>query len=1395
MIVRTALAGDLHTNVARRAEEARRIAYFIVDDAVARGAHFLGIGGDVIDGPMTEKDRAWLIEFSDYCGERMPTFFLMGNHEPALSLRCLRGRSTKYPVIVEEGAAVHVVETAAGKLAVAAVAYPHKAQLLAHVGPVSSEEADRIAGQALQDIFRGLGVQVEQLGLPTVGLVHGTIKGSKISDDQPDRPLGLDIDIADLALMNCDFICAPHIHKANEFSWGGKVLAATPTSPLYCDYGEAAQFKGYILAEFNSAEPEKFVARIKSVAWQRVPTPAVPMLLLNGRFSDGKIEMDYPHDGDGLEQIPDPVGADIRLRVSFNADQRTAAKRTAAEMEAKLLQFGAVNVTLEPLLVPTTRSRIPQLATTPRLEDKWLLYCQAIGLDLPSERKSVLLECLRLLQEEAAALGLAMGTTGRAAPTLKKVQWKGFLKYPNLVEINFDELAGPLTTIVAPNEAGKSLAMQLIGPGLLYGDTSDRGSLDDLSTATDSFVRGVFDMGGDEYDLTQNANGKDRKGSVSLLKNKQPELSKAGRREYAEWSSKNLLPRNVYDAIICQSGTESIIDMKDGPRVELLLRVLGLEIYEALAESARKKASAVAADLSSVRSRIEEIGTVDLSTLSLEVDTNEKRTSTAQSQLEIVERELNQERAQAQQVEKQRVEYNALVSRRNDLAGQVSRLRTRVTELTTKIDVNKEVVDQAGVIEAAVVEESRLGHDLAASLTIDQDLRLRYAQHSSDRAALETRRNDMARRLNQSQSRVDDLTTRLRAVEAKIEEDQRLIAEADTIRSAYVEVSNLSADLDNKQELDRDLRISLAQTESQLDGFRRQYAENERHQLSRRNQIADAETLIANRPYVEQCIADALAEQLHLDELLAEKQRRHDALSALRAKQLNSRSDRIVGLRSGHDAVLASQSLGLAHKASTAAKVNDSAAAEVESSLPSLIASAEKGLMDLEYITIPDVRAGLEKTRKEAERISQIEEAERLKQEVESELAQVESAMVSLRQSMTSHSEALERLSGDLERVQREAKAVSAQIEALRPLADKEVELATAETRLQGFGEQRTSITADLNAATASVSELSSEIVSLGGEINVQTDALQRIEDEQAVNDSVVESLNNQMALVKSLAAKAPLLNDARARIEELTHQKSGLDSELETLEHEHDKVERQVDGTTLPELIDLAPFEAAVTSARQSLTDYQTRLALAQKELADAEAKEGRRQELTSQVRGLEEQVSNWTMLGQHLGKNALQKAEIDASAAQLTDLTNDMLRAGGDTRHTVTGIETERLHSNKKQMVPCLNINIYDSEEAITKESQLLSEGGKQLVGTPMGLGIVALACQRAGLRAPTILLDEVGNNLDAENAPRFIGSLRRFAEILSARVIFISQSPPIWDLADSRVKILPGGKVVVE
>lgn len=1415
MVIKIGLSGDMHVNVPKREEEAQRIAWWMGEDWRARGVHLIGIAGDLVDGPLSERQRAWLIRLIDFYASIAPVVLIDGNHEIALALRnAVGGRHGKYPVIVEDGAGVHVVDTTAGQVAVPCVSFPKKARLLAAVGGVASnDQIDAIAGQALRDIFRGLGVRVRELGLPTVALVHGTIKGSKISaDDQPDRPLGLDIPLADIGLISAGFYNVAHIHKAQHWTLPDGAVVATPSCPFFSDYGEARHEKGYILAEIKpferpltSSDPAAWLGDWKnSLTWQRIPTPATPMLLVESEFKEVYLHEEQEEqwllvspsfsDLDGNVQ-----GVDVRLRYRFPSEQRQAAKGAAEAVATTLREHGAVNVTLDPVLIPTVRARIPELADTLRLEDKWLLYVKSIGLELSDGRRETLLEYLRLLQEEAVLNGVEVRAAGQSAPVLKKIRLRGFLKFPDEVTIDFDQLEGELTAIIAPNEMGKSVLIQIMGPGLNYGTTPDRGSLDDLSIARDSFAEGTFEMGGQTYTLTQNANGKDRKGTVSLVLHdpvfgRVPMLEKAGRDEYKSWRLKNFLPMSVYNALICRSGSESILDMDDGPRMEVLNRVLGIEGYETLAKSARDKADATLGELNTTRTRIADIGIVDVATKSAEVDAARGEQQRAEDALGEAQQTLSDARARSAEVEQLRREYSDLRGKELELTRQRGSLEASVTDLRTRLDQQRLLLDQADNIHQAVSDAEDLTQRRSALQQQHQELRVQYSTEYAARGSLSNQREDYAGQRDAVQVQVDGLEKRLRAVGTALQSERNLVADADHLREVVKTVTELRQRLAEKNELRTQHQVTQAQVEGRLSELTAKVSGNSQRQgeLQRRINAARALTVTATT------VRDAVAQIPSIEAAVRSWEEAKKTAQAsvdevtLRASELSS--ERITGLRDGLSEIAEDRVPSPQQHAREVLKADHDKVSRVSESVDTLNLLERRELLRIATESLATVQTALADARVTASRLGDIQAAEVVLEEAMGLLEQAQLERIDLDESIGTENRLMDELERETEQLASDIRWLTSEIEGYAVRLARAEALPSAEARIEALEQERSRLLDDHGTLEKRQAALATKIEILIGEEGSKTILLSEIGRKSQTLSEQIKEVGARLEDLQPLVTQAPALAEAKVRKEHLEAEMGNaiqrLDDVLDPLGNLCDRIAAL---EPLPESVDIAPREQAVRELETSVRNCHGRVATALRDLTDEETRARRLEELSGKMRDLEVVQANWKLLGDHLGKDHLQKAEISCAAAPLTDRTNELLRAAGDTRHTVS-IETERLHSNKKQMVPCLNINVFDSEEGITKESRLLSGAGKGIVGLPYTLAMILLGCQRAGVMGPTMFLDEATGVMDEVNAPRYIGMVRRFAEILGARVLYVAQQRSIQELADSFITI-DNGKVTVQ
>lgn len=382
-MIRVALTADNHTNISGRQDEARRVHYAMLDEWNARGVHCVGFCGDLTDQRMNEEQRLWLDEFLTEVAKHRPVFIVGGNHDLHLSLRIFGHLKTENKIYVEDQAAIHIVETAAGPIAVAAVAWPRKGEVLARYADASREQSQEIAVEALRNMFLGLGAQLREWEMPSVAMVHGMIRASKVSTGQPlcgqDFEIGLEI----LTLLGAQFYCVGHVHCPQDWTYNN-VPVVIPGSPFPTAFGETEQ-KSWVLAEFDNSGLMK---------WERVPTPATPMLLIEFEFVPGG----EPTFNRPTENVR---GAEVRMRYRAPSDYRDQAKAAAQHTRMELLMDGALEVKLEEVVIPTTRARTPEIAAAQSLADKVKVLWNARG-DVPDpERQERLLAKLNQIESEA----------------------------------------------------------------------------------------------------------------------------------------------------------------------------------------------------------------------------------------------------------------------------------------------------------------------------------------------------------------------------------------------------------------------------------------------------------------------------------------------------------------------------------------------------------------------------------------------------------------------------------------------------------------------------------------------------------------------------------------------------------------------------------------------------------------------------------------------------------------------------------------------------------------------------------------------------------------------------------------------------------------------------------
>lgn len=400
--MRLAFVADSQVDERSRFEEHGRVMRFVVSDAADRGCVALLHGGDIYERRSTLAERDAVREWIEAAQDTMPVYVVGGNHEAVGEVEELRGIAAW----TEERPSI---EHCNG-YSIAFLPWPRRSCVVSwferiHGRPPTPEESSRSASELLRDVLRGLGAELAKLpaDMPRILLAHVQLSGARTDPDQP-AMVGCDLELSieDLMLAGADIVLLGHIHLPQHFTGhradgvGVPVIyAGSPRRTAYAK-GELVE-KGYVVVEFDGRTPR----------WERVPTPATPMQLIEARWSDVPAPGDEGTAGTFCMRFDGPVhvehGSEIRLRYEVTADQREAADREAEALRARWLER-ALDVKLDPVVLATTRARAPEVATAPTLQGRIEATWAAMGDTAPAlERRPRLMELATSVAEGAAS--------------------------------------------------------------------------------------------------------------------------------------------------------------------------------------------------------------------------------------------------------------------------------------------------------------------------------------------------------------------------------------------------------------------------------------------------------------------------------------------------------------------------------------------------------------------------------------------------------------------------------------------------------------------------------------------------------------------------------------------------------------------------------------------------------------------------------------------------------------------------------------------------------------------------------------------------------------------------------------------------------------------------------
>lgn len=321
---------------------------------------------------------------------------------------------------------------------------------------------------------------------------------------------------------------------------------------------------------------------------------------------------------------------------------------------------------------------------------------------------------------------------------------------------------------------------------------------------------------------------------------------------------------------------------------------------------------------------------------------------------------------------------------------------------------------------------------------------------------------------------------------------------------------------------------------------------------------------------------------------------------------------------------------------------------------------------------------------------------------------------------------------------------------------------------------------ADLNAAESEARAAGERRMAEGAAKERALFALDPLNDE-------IDTLEAERGQLETVAALAPRLDKAEARLAELTPQAEAAKAEIAGID---------------VALADMGPMpawpgEPDLSGARQhaegaegALTAAHRAVAQTEQQLEQAVLSRHRLIEIDHDRTGAEAELADWTRLAADLGRDGLQAMVIDGAIPEVNDMTNDLLHAAFGPRFSVD-VRTQSADAKGKRLLETLDIWVIDTgtEQHKGREGliETFSGGEKTILAEALSLALTQLACRLSGAERPTLIRDESAGQLSEGNAPIWMAMLRRAADIINVdRILFVNHDRQTWDLADARIQV---------
>lgn len=355
------------------------------------------------------------------------------------------------------------------------------------------------------------------------------------------------------------------------------------------------------------------------------------------------------------------------------------------------------------------------------------------------------------------------------------------------VSLDLSALPG-LVAVVGPNGAGKSSLLELLAASL-FRATPTRGSLVALAKGRDAQLE-VRAVNGAPWTLRHDLDAVSGKSeAIAIDEHGAPTTDSAKVRDFDRWALGHLPRAEVfYASTFAAQGSGGFLSMSPGERKAVLLRILGVEHLEVLAERAREQLRAATNDWRIARARLEETPAL----APVDVEAAERAEAFAMERLALEHADLTSADAALSRARTAWQKHVAELAKLDALEAANTADARKVMAIDARIADARRLVERGAEIRAAAAR--------AASLATEIDRTASERREDAKAADMLRRRveseRDRAEKAKRDAERAD-AEALARASDSDREESARVAAETDLPRAeaALVETTAKRDDL------------------------------------------------------------------------------------------------------------------------------------------------------------------------------------------------------------------------------------------------------------------------------------------------------------------------------------------------------------------------------------------------------------------------------------------------------------------------------------------------------------------------------------------------------------------------------------------------------------------------